>query len=140
MVILITGKKGSGKTHYAETLMSELKSEAYKVVHIDGDSLRNESGNNDYSDEGRIKNLKRAAELAAVYEQKGYIVLLSFIAPRRKWRNVMRKYWEQSRIVYMPGGTLWEGTTYEIPSEEEYKIQYNYTKSDEAWQEQMWLM
>lgn len=140
MVILITGKKGAGKTHYAKAMLSELEERAYKVVLLDGDKLRAETGNTDFSDEGRIKNLKKAAQLAAKYENEGYIVLLSFIAPRKKWRDAMRKYWEKSRIVYIPGGTLWEGTTYDIPTEEEYNMQFNYSKNEIPWQEQMWMM
>jgi len=130
MVILITGKKGSGKTHYANTLLAELQSELYKAHWIDGDKFRAIKGNNDYSDEGRIRNLMEAAKEAAEYEQAGYIVLCSFIAPKKKWRYRMRKLWECSRVVYIPGGTLWPGTKYEVPSEREMRTIYNYKKEE----------
>jgi adenylylsulfate kinase-like enzyme len=140
MVILITGKKDAGKTHYAKALVKELEEQYYKVILLDGDALRKETDNLDFSDEGRIKNLKKAAELAASFEEEGFIVVLSFIAPRKKWRNMMRKYWEVSRIVYLPGGTLWKGTTYDIPAEEEYDIRHNFIKNKVRWPEQMWMI
>jgi adenylylsulfate kinase-like enzyme len=130
MVILIVGKKGSGKSHYAETLKAELEKESYKVAWLDGDKFRAEKGNNDYSDEGRIKNLKDAAKEAAEYEDAGYIVLCSFIAPQKKWRNMMRKYWQVSRVVYLPGGELWPGTHFQMPSEREIETRYNYGFKD----------
>ena len=126
MVILVTGKQGAGKTHHADLLANELMNESNDVYRIDGDSFRELTGNNDYTDAGRIRNLMDAAQLAAEYEKKGYIVILSFIAPVKAWRDAMRKAWLQSRLIYIPGGKLWEGTTYERPIAEELEIQSNY--------------
>ena len=126
MVILITGKKDSGKTHYARTLKEELEAEKFNVTWIDGDVFRKETGNKDYTDEGRRKNLRDAAEKAAHWESKGHVVLVSFIAPRKSFRDMMRGLWEVSRVVYIPGGTLWEGTTYQRPNEREMEVKHNY--------------
>ena len=49
----------------------------------------------------------------------GYMVLVSFIAPKKEWRDSMRMLWIKSRVIYLPGGILWEGTGYETPTEEE---------------------
>lgn len=125
MVILITGKKGAGKTYYASHLISELKTSGWKKVEwIDGDRWRENNDNQDFSSIGRFENLQSAAIMASVYEKQGYIVLLSFIAPRKEWRDMMRKYWQKSRVVYIPGGTLWEGTSYEIPEGDEFDVRY----------------
>ena len=120
MVYLITGKAGAGKTHYAKAFAKELKEEGIRVKVIDGDDFRKDCDNKDFSDQGRIQNLYGAASLASIYEKMGYTVLVSFIAPRKEWRSVMRSYWKESRLVYLPGGTLWEGTTYERPTEDEF--------------------
>ena len=102
------------------SLAKELSDAGIPVATIDGDSFRSEHNNHDFSDKGRIANLTKAAKLAAENEQQGEIVILSFIAPQREWRNMMRKFWKESRLVYLPGGTLWEGTTYERPKNDEY--------------------
>ena len=86
---------------------------------IDGDVFRNKTENQDYSDAGRFRNLISAALQAQHAEKMGYIVLVSFIAPKKDWRDQMRKHWFQSRVIYLPGGQLWEGTEYEQPTEEE---------------------
>ena len=125
MVILITGKQGAGKTHYARELITELEATGFNVCWIDGDAWRGEHKNDDYSEEGRKRNLLSAAQQAAEYERGGHYVVLSFIAPKRKWRDAMRKYWHESRLVYMPGGKLWEGTEYETPVENEFNREIN---------------
>lgn len=115
MVLLITGKAGAGKTHYANALAKELTDEGMQVSTIDGDAFRAEHGNKDFSDKGRIANLIKAAQLAQDYEFKGHIVILSFIAPKQEWRDLMQTYWKESRVIYIPGGTLWKDTIYERP-------------------------
>jgi len=122
MVYLITAKKDAGKTHYGNLFGEELKAEGYKVIHLDGDEFRGERKNNDFTDKGRIKNLTDAAKLAAEFESKGYIVILSFVAPRKEWRYMMRSYWKESIVVYLPGGILWPGTTYDRPDKDELMI------------------
>ena len=125
MVILITGKRGAGKTHYAKTLTGELQIDKIDVVMIDADEYREKTQNKDFSDAGRMRNLVGAAKLAAEFERQGKVVIMAFIAPRRVWRTTMRQYWEESRIVYIPGGDLWEGTTYETPTDDELQIRRN---------------
>ena len=119
MVYLITGKAGSGKTTYATRLMAELTVAGHKTWMLDGDWLRASTANDDFSDTGREKNLKRAAGRAAQREKNGYIVVLAFVAPKKEWRQMMRRMWQASHLVYMPGGILWQGTTYETPDKEE---------------------
>ena len=119
MVYLITGKAGAGKTHYSKAFAKELEGEGYKVIVIDGDEFRDKKKNQDFTDAGRIKNLIDAAILAKEFEEQKHIVLMSFIAPKKEWRDMMREYWQESKVIYLPGGTLWPGTTYDRPKEDE---------------------
>jgi len=119
MVYLITAKAGAGKTHYSKCFAKELEGEGYKVIAIDGDEFRNKNKNQDFSDEGRILNLTNAALLAKELEEQGYIVIMAFIAPKKEWRDMMRKHWKESKVIYIPGGTLWAGSQYERPQNDE---------------------
>lgn len=126
MVILITGKASAGKTEYATRLTNELITEGNRAVMIDGDKFREEHGTligkENYTDEARLQNLLNAANLAKEMEGDGYIVIMAFIAPKRAWREAMRNRWRESRVVYIPGGHLWEGTEYERPHNDELNI------------------
>jgi adenylylsulfate kinase-like enzyme len=119
MVYLITGKKGAGKTTYAVNLLKELRGIGNHVTWIDGDRFREETGNKDFSDKGRWNNLMLAAKRGQEAERDGNIVILSFISPRKEWRQDMRRQFKHSHLVYIPGGSLWEGTDYEVPDVEE---------------------
>ena len=130
MVYLITGKKDAGKTTYGKRFAEELKAEGHKVIMIDGDEFREKKQNDDYSDQGRITNLMNAADMAAEFEEKGYIVVLAFVAPKREWRDMMRKKWRMSVVVYVPGGSLWPGTTYERPTDGELTIHAMYMATE----------
>lgn len=120
MVILVTGKSESGKTRYARLLAEELRASGKEVRILDGDVFRMHSGNKDFSDVGRLRNLKDISASAAMAEMAGCICIVAAIAPRRDWRDMMRKEWKESRLVYMPGGTLWPGTEYERPADDEF--------------------
>ena len=122
MAILITGKKNAGKTTYATRLVQEMLDTGIKAVALDGDVYRKETGNDDYSDAGRQRNLLGVAGVAAELGKQGHVVAVGFVAPRRAWRDEMRRYWKVSRVVYLPGGELWPNTTYEVPSDEEFNI------------------
>jgi adenylylsulfate kinase len=120
MVILITGKPGSGKSHYAFQLAQELREEGKLVRVLDGDSVRQANNDNDYSDNGRRNHLMRMATLAAKTEDADVIVIIAAVSPKREWRDDMRAMWVSSRLVYLPGGSLWKGTEYMRPQDDEF--------------------
>jgi len=120
MVILITGKPGAGKSHYAFCLAQELRDEGKLVRVLDGDLVRQSNNDNDYSDDGRRNHLMRMATLAAKTEEADVIVIIAAVSPKREWRDSMRAMWKSSRLVYLPGGTLWEGTEYMRPQDDEF--------------------
>lgn len=119
MVILIVGKSGAGKSTYAMRLAGELYRDGQPVVILDGDIERLRSGNKDFSDEGRRKHLEDVSDQAAEIESRDVIVIVAVMAPTRELRNMMKHKWKQSRLIYLPGGSLWKGTTYERPGFDE---------------------
>ena len=83
MILWFTGQPGSGKT----TLCNEvIKRVSEKVIHIDGDDIREVLDNKDYSENGRRKNIKFAINMAKVMESKGYLVVVSLVSPYRDLR------------------------------------------------------
>jgi len=126
MVILVTGKAGAGKTHYArEYIRERMGINKTDTAWLDGDKFRRRTGNQDFSEGGRERNLRAAAIKAAKFEEEGLLVICSFVAPLKKWRMMMREYWKESLLVYIPGGALWPGTMYEKPDMEELIIRRN---------------
>ena len=83
-VIWFTGQPGSGKTTLAKEMLSKFNND--KVIHIDGDDLRNVLDNKDYSEKGRRKNIQFAIDMAKVMESKGYLVIVSLVSPYRELR------------------------------------------------------
>lgn len=120
MVILLTGKPGSGKSTMAFRLAEELRAEGKMVRILDGDVFRHQTGNQDFTDPGRIRNLQGLAKAAADAEWPGHVVIVAAVAPKREWRDMMRAQWQEHRLCYLPGGFLWPGTEYERPDEAEF--------------------
>ena len=120
MVLLITGKPGAGKSHYAFQLAQELRDEGKLVRVLDGDVVRLSNNDNDYSDDGRRNHLIRMATLAVKIEEAGVIVIIAAVSPKREWRDSMRAMWVSSRLVYLPGGSLWKDSVYERPQDDEF--------------------
>ena len=121
MVYLITGKAGAGKSTYACNLALELRDRGENVSVLDSEQVREETGRFDYSQTGRENHLFCLALSAAVEELRGNTVIVSAISPTKDLRFLMRSLWKKSFVVYIPGGSLWLGTVYEPPDEEELK-------------------
>lgn len=120
MVILVTGRHNAGKTHYAQALAKEYAIRQIPASVLDGDEVRAETNNRDFTNAGRIQHLEKITKMAAVFESHDIIAIVAVVAPKREWRDRMRIAWQDSRLVYIPGGTLWKDTEYEVPADDEY--------------------
>ena len=80
MIFWFTGQPGSGKTTLGKALLEKLDD----AFHIDGDDLRGLSANVDYSEQGRISNIRTAKSIAMYLDNKGKNVVVSVVAPY-KW-------------------------------------------------------
>ena len=114
MVIWITGKASSGKTPIAKKLCQVIPG----AVLIDGDVMR-EHFPADFDDDGRKQNIMRIAHFAAILEGQGFTPVVACVSPKREWRDEARKLFKDSILIYLTGGKLWKGSTYEIPKEDE---------------------
>ena len=93
MIIWLTGQPGSGKSTLANTLIEKIKQNelSNKIINIDGDDLRYISSNQDYSKEGRIKNISTAISIARFLSNKKYTVVISIVAPYRFLRDELKQ-------------------------------------------------
>ena len=83
MIFWFTGQPGSGKTTLGKALLDKLD----HSFHIDGDDLRGLSANVDYSEQGRISNIRTAQSIAMYLDNKGKNVIVSVVAPYRWLRE-----------------------------------------------------
>ncbi|MDF7807647.1 sulfate adenylyltransferase subunit CysN [Pontiellaceae bacterium B12219] len=80
--IWLTGLSGSGKSTVAKDLEKELIGQGHLCYILDGDNVRH-GLNRDlgFSMEDRKENIRRIAEVAALMNDAGVIVITSFISP-----------------------------------------------------------
>ena len=95
MIIWLTGQPGSGKTTLAEKFINDkliwfMRIQSHRIIHIDGDDLREIVDNKDYSEEGRRENIKLAMNIARFMDDKGFIVIVSLVSPYRDQREELK--------------------------------------------------
>jgi len=90
--VWLTGLTGAGKTTLAYALEERLFEQGRQVVVLDGRNTR--LGLNvdlDFTGEDRAENLRRAAEVARLFNHAGHIVLCAFLSPRQADRAAARQ-------------------------------------------------
>ena len=92
LVVWLTGLSGSGKSTIASEVEKMLIDSGHAAYVLDGDNLRH-GINSDlgFSDEDRNENVRRIAEIAALFADSGMIALVASISPFRKMRDYARK-------------------------------------------------
>lgn len=90
-VIWMYGLSGSGKSTLATTLEKRLFEEQRFPVVLDGDNIRSGLNRNlGFTDEDRLENVRRVAEVAKLLTQNGLVVIVSLICPGRAMRELAR--------------------------------------------------
>ena len=92
----------SGKTTLAKRLKGYLVDRERRVVHLDGDILR-QGLNKDlgFSDKDRRENLRRTAYLAKYFNEQGNTVLASFVSPTKEMRKMIKKIVPNLIFIYV---------------------------------------
>jgi len=91
-VIWFTGLSGSGKTSVAIALEKKLYTDGVLTQILDGDNIRTGLNRNlSFTDEDRLENIRRIAEVAKLFAHAGMVVLCSFITPREELRQLARE-------------------------------------------------
>ncbi|MDH5602446.1 MAG: adenylyl-sulfate kinase [Cyclobacteriaceae bacterium] len=88
-VIWMVGLSGSGKSTLAKSLEKELFARGYYTMLLDGDNLRTGINKNlGFSNEDRVENIRRAAEVSRLFAENGTITICSLISPTKEVREM----------------------------------------------------
>jgi len=90
-VVWMTGLSGAGKTTLATHLEAELFHLGYLSYILDGDNIR--AGINrklSFSEEDRVENIRRIAEISKLFLECGIITINCFISPTESIRKMAR--------------------------------------------------
>lgn len=83
----VYGESGSGKT----TLARKLQKHSPNTVHLDGDDMRRVWTDLGHSDEDRVTQNLRVANLARVLSRQGFNVVVSTICPTEALRESVQQ-------------------------------------------------
>jgi bifunctional enzyme CysN/CysC len=99
-VLWLTGLSGAGKSTIADLVDKRLNVLGRHTTLLDGDNLRH-GLNRDlgFTDEARIENIRRVAEVAALFVDAGMITLVSLISPFRAEREMARSLFAADEFI-----------------------------------------
>jgi bifunctional enzyme CysN/CysC len=100
LVVWFTGLSASGKTTVANSLERLLHSQGRHTYILDGDNIRHGlSKDLGFSNEDRVENVRRVAEVAKLMADAGLIVLVSLISPFRSDRKLARDLMRDGEFI-----------------------------------------
>ncbi len=99
-VLWFTGLSGAGKSTIADRLEQRLHGLGKRTYLLDGDNVRH-GLNKDlgFTDQDRVENIRRVAEVAKLMVDAGLITLVSFISPFRSERAMARALMEEGEFI-----------------------------------------
>jgi bifunctional enzyme CysN/CysC len=126
-VIWFTGLSGSGKSTLANALEIALHAQGYRTYILDGDNIRH-GLNRDlgFSNEDRVENIRRVAEIAKLMLDAGMVVMTAFISPFRQERDMARELIGQDNFI-----EVYVNTSLEICEQRDAKGLYKKARSGE---------
>jgi bifunctional enzyme CysN/CysC len=95
----LTGYSGAGKSTIANLVEKKLHFMGKHTYLLDGDNVRH-GINKDlgFTEQDRVENIRRVAEVARLMVDAGLIVLISFISPFRAERNAARALFNEGEF------------------------------------------
>ncbi|MFT7560251.1 MAG: bifunctional enzyme CysN/CysC [Flavobacteriales bacterium] len=99
-IVWFTGLSGSGKSTSANAVERQLFSMGYNTYLLDGDNVRHGLCSDlGFSDRDRVENIRRVGEVAKLMVDAGQIVLVSFISPFKRERQMVRQMVEPGEFI-----------------------------------------
>ena len=99
-VVWFTGLSGAGKSTIANLVEKRLHAHGRHTYMLDGDNVRH-GLNRDlgFTEADRVENIRRVAEVSALFADAGLIVLVSFISPYRRERQMARERVAEGQFI-----------------------------------------
>ncbi|HEX4240864.1 MAG TPA: sulfate adenylyltransferase subunit CysN [Steroidobacteraceae bacterium] len=99
-ILWFTGLSGAGKSTIANLVERQLHAAGRRTYLLDGDNVRH-GLNKDlgFTNEDRVENIRRVAEVARLMVDAGLIVMVSFISPFRSERHMARALVEPGEFI-----------------------------------------
>lgn len=92
VMIWFTGLSGSGKSTLSIELEKELHSRGFLCRLLDGDNIRSGINKNlTFSEEDRLENIRRIAEVSKLFVDSGIITIAAFISPTDTIRDMAKE-------------------------------------------------
>ena len=99
-ILWFTGLSGAGKSTIANAVEQALFLRGHHSYLLDGDNIRHGLNKDlDFSDAGRVENVRRIGEVAKLFVDAGMIVVTAFISPFRSDRRLVRDLVKQGEFV-----------------------------------------
>jgi len=99
-VLWFTGLSGAGKSTIANALDKKLHEMGKHTYLLDGDNVRHGlSKDLGFSDEHRVENLRRVAEVSKLMVDAGLIVISAFISPFKSERHMARNLFSDGEFL-----------------------------------------
>src|ERR671938_1608059 len=99
--VWLTGLPSSGKSTIAGAVEERLVSRGRPAYVLDGDNLRHGlNGDLGFSAEDRSENVRRAAEVAALFADAGVVALVSLVSPYAADRDRARAAHERAGLPF----------------------------------------
>jgi adenylyl-sulfate kinase len=90
IIIWFTGMSGSGKTTLGRRLAAHFEAQRLAVSHLDGDVIRQITGNADFSRQGRERNIDAVRAHLIAHAADNDLSIVSAITPYRSMRDKNR--------------------------------------------------
>lgn len=98
--IWFTGLSGAGKTSAANALKHKLQIEGYNPCLLDGDDVRRGLCSDlGFSEEDRVENIRRVAEVTRLMVEAGLTVIVATISPYGRERKMARDLLAPNRFI-----------------------------------------
>lgn len=119
MILWFSGQAGAGKTEFASYL-----ADSNNTIWLDADQMRRIWKHIGYGKDARIKNCNLIAEKAKEYEDKGFTVIVSAIAPYNELREQLKEKYNIKFLCIDPDGRSGreDDEIYEYPDNLNFKL------------------